>query len=136
MLALTPADITQDLYIDVNKNYQVVEGEEIFLIPKTDKGNRKVSIPESLYNEIQEYINSMYQIGRDERIFYFGKSGVEHEFHRIRKEAGLPRIRVHDLRHSHVSLLIRIGVQPKEIARKLHDLRANDTYPDNRENNK
>lgn len=119
MLALTPADITPDRYIDVNKNYQVVEGEELFLIPKTDKGNRRIAIPAFLYDEIQEYIQSMYKIGETERIFYFGKYAIEREFLKVTKQAGLPRIRVHDLRHSHVSLLIHMDVPIKEISDRL-----------------
>lgn len=35
------------------------------------------------------------------------------------KEAGLPRIRIHDFRHSHVSLLANEGINIQEIARRL-----------------
>jgi integrase len=36
-------------------------------------------------------------------------------FHPLLKRAGLPRIKVHDLRHSFVTLLIAFGVQPEVI---------------------
>lgn len=119
MLALTPADILPDRNIDINKNYAVVEGEEMFLVPKTEKSKRKVKIPEFLYEEIYDYIDLMYHIEPEERIFYFTKGGIEKEFQRITEKSGLPRIRLHDLRHSHASFLIHKGISPIEIARRL-----------------
>ncbi len=35
------------------------------------------------------------------------------------KESGVKRIRVHDLRHSHASMLIELGFSPLEIANRL-----------------
>ena len=35
------------------------------------------------------------------------------------KKAGLPHIRVHDLRHSHASMLINMGISPKLIQERL-----------------
>ena len=38
------------------------------------------------------------------------------------EQAGIPRIRIHDFRHSHVALLIEKGVSPLAIAERLgHD---------------
>lgn len=37
----------------------------------------------------------------------------------ISKHTGLPKIRIHNLRHSHASLLIKEGVQAKVIQRRL-----------------
>lgn len=41
------------------------------------------------------------------------------EFTRQLGFAGLPRIRFHDLRHSHASLLLRLGVHPKVVSERL-----------------
>lgn len=71
LLALTPADILPDKKLHICKTYVKLKGEELFLIPKTDKSNRKISIPEFLYNDIQEYIARLYGISDNERIFYF-----------------------------------------------------------------
>jgi integrase len=38
---------------------------------------------------------------------------------RIVKKAGVKRIRIHDLRHSHASLLIEMGVSPLLISERL-----------------
>lgn len=118
-LALTYDDILPDKRIDVNKNYAVVDGYEVFLTPKNEASVRTVSIPDFLYDEIQEYVNSLFGYRTDERIFYFTKSGVQKEIHRVAKIADLPEIRVHDLRHSHASLLVHMGFDIMEISRRL-----------------
>ena len=104
LLALTPEDILPDRKLDINKTYVKIRGEELFLIPKTERSNRKVSIPQFLYDDIQEYISRLYGIDKKERIFYFTKSALDKEIKRGAELAGLEPIRVHDLRHSHVSL--------------------------------
>lgn len=118
MLALTPEDILDDSSINICKNYAVVDGDEYFLTPKTEKGIRNVTIPQSLHDEIMSYVGHMC-IEDDERIFHFQKSGLSTEFKRITAKAELPAIRVHDLRHSHVSMLINMGIGIKEIADRL-----------------
>ncbi len=44
---------------------------------------------------------------------------VGKHFHAIITAAGLPHIRLHDLRHSHASMLMALGVNPKVIAERL-----------------
>lgn len=55
----------------------------------------------------------------NERMFRFTKSYMEHEIVRGIKETGVKRIRLHDLRHSHASLLVELGFQPLAIAERL-----------------
>ena len=119
LLALTPADVLPSKRIDINKNYAKVKGKELFLEPKTAKARRCISIPDFLYNDIQEYISKLYGIGKGDRIFYFTKSALEKEIKRASEKAGLQPIRVHDLRHSHASMLIELGFSPLEIADRL-----------------
>jgi integrase len=40
-------------------------------------------------------------------------------FERLTKQAGLPRIRLHDLRHSHATILLRQGVPAKIVSERL-----------------
>lgn len=119
LLALTPADILATKRIDINKNYAKVRGEELFLEPKTPKAKRCISIPDFLYNDIQEYVSKLYGIEKDDRIFYFTKSALDKEIKQVAEKTGLPYIRVHDLRHSHASMLIELGFTPLEIADRL-----------------
>lgn len=119
LLALTPADILSTKRIDINKNYAKVKGQELFLEPKTQKAKRCISIPDFLYNDIQDYISKLYGIEQGDRIFYFTKSALDKEIKRVAAAAGLPAIRVHDLRHSHASMLIEMGFTALEIADRL-----------------
>ena len=119
LLALTPADILPSKRIDINKNYAKVNGEDLFLEPKTPKAKRCISIPDFLYDDIRKYVSKLYGIDKGERIFYFTKSALDKEIKRIAAKVGLPIIRVHDLRHSHASMLIEMGFAPLEIADRL-----------------
>jgi integrase len=65
---------------------------------------------------MQDYFGMLYDLKPDERIFTITKSYLHHEMDRGAKESGVKRIRIHDLRHSHVSLLIEMGFTAVAIA--------------------
>lgn len=44
---------------------------------------------------------------------------VRRDFRRVMKRAGVPRIRFHDLRHCHATLLLQRGVHPKVVQERL-----------------
>lgn len=67
-------------------------------------------------DEMQEYLKMFYSPNDGDRIFPISKSYLHHEMDRGSKAAGVKRIRIHDLRHSHVSLLINQGYQAAAIA--------------------
>jgi integrase len=46
-------------------------------------------------------------------------TNVLHRFQQILKDAGLPKMRFYDLRHTHASLLSAEGVHPKKMAEHL-----------------
>jgi len=46
---------------------------------------------------------------------HLGPNHVVEEFKKLLKQAGLPDIRFHDLRHSAASLLLSLGVHPKVV---------------------
>ena len=119
LLALTPADVLPDRKLVVKKNYAKVKREELVLTPKTPKGKRILAIPDFLYDDIMKYISKLYGIELGDRIFYFTRSALDKEIKRIALKANLEPIRVHDLRHSHASMLINMGVDIVEIARRL-----------------
>ena len=73
-------------------------------------------MPDFLCQEMREYINSLYGCNPTDRIFPITKSYLHHEMNRGSKEQGVKRIRVHDIRHSHVSLLIEMGFSAVAIA--------------------
>ena len=57
----------------------------------------------------------LYGITANERMFRFTKSFMEHEMVRGIKETGVRRIRLHDLRHSHITMLIENGYSAKDV---------------------
>ena len=119
LLALTPAVILPDRCLSITKNYAKVKGEELFLMPKTSKSKRTLAIPDFLYEDIFGYVSKLYGIEQGDRIFFFTKSALEKEIKRTAPKANLEPIRVHDLRHSHVSMLIDMGIDILEISRRL-----------------
>ena len=119
LLALTPNDIGRDRpVIHITKNFAIVNGEWMILTPKTPKSKRDVAIHHQLHRELLEYIDGMY-LKPDDRIFYFTKSGLRACFRHNARKAGLEVIRLHDLRHSHASMLIEMGVPIMQISERL-----------------
>lgn len=57
-----------------------------------------------------------YGLKKKDRIFTVTKSYLHHEMDRGAKAAGVKRIRIHDLRHSHISLRIDMGFSAVAIA--------------------
>ncbi|MBQ3115291.1 MAG: site-specific integrase [Clostridia bacterium] len=109
LLALTPADVTDEKILKITKSLARVKGEEIVSTPKTPKSIRDVSMPDFLYDEVKDYISRLYGVQPTDRLFYFTKGYIKKEIERCSKLAGVKKIRTHDLRHSHASLLIEMG---------------------------
>ncbi|MDD6665436.1 MAG: site-specific integrase [Eubacterium coprostanoligenes] len=120
LLALTPSDFDfQNSTVTINKSYQRLHGEDVITTPKTQKSNRTIKMSEFLAEEMQEYIKMQYEIEPTDRLFPISKSYLHREMERGCKETGLQKIRIHDLRHSHVSLLIELGFSAVAIADRL-----------------
>lgn len=120
LLALSPADIDLDnKTISINRTYQRIEGKDVFTSPKTRKSKRKIPIPDFLCQELSDYIQSRYMLDADERLFPVTKSYLSHEMIRGCKNTGVKKIRIHDIRHSHASLLINQGCDALMLADRL-----------------
>jgi len=120
LLALSPADIDLDnKTISINRTYQRIEGKDVFTSPKTRKSKRKILIPDFLCQELSDYIQSRYMLDADERLFPVTKSYLSHEMIRGCKNTGVKKIRIHDIRHSHASLLINQGCDALMLADRL-----------------
>ena len=120
LLALTSADIDFDnKLIDINKTYQRLQGKDVITTPKTRKSKRKVPIPDFLCDELREFISTRYMITPNERLFPITKSYLSHEMIRGCKNTGVKKIRIHDIRHSHASLLINQGCDALMLADRL-----------------
>lgn len=131
LLALTYGDldfITNTIYI--TKSLQRKGGEDIITPPKTDTGIRKISMPAAIMQELKTYTDKIYGIQSPDRIFTFTRMLIRGNMKRGSTAADIPFIRIHDLRHSHVSLLIHMGFTPHLIAERIGDTvqMVNNTY--------
>ena len=120
LLALTREDIDlEKKTLRVNKSYQRLKGRDIITTPKTPRSNRIIEISDNLANVLENYFEKLYDLKKKDRIFPCTKYLFEHEIKRIAKAENMESIRLHDLRHSHASLLIHLGVNPVLISKRL-----------------
>lgn len=128
LLALAPSDFDFERgTLRITRSYQRIKGEDVITSPKTPKSVRTIAIPHFLSEETKEYIE-LFGIAEDERMFPVSKSYLYHEMMRGCKASGVKRIRVHDLRHSHVSLLVDLGFSALAIAERLGHEAVDVTY--------
>lgn len=124
LLALTLNDFNFETKVmSITKTYAKLKGgKDLIQEPKTPKSRREIVIPETLCDEVKKFAELRYDYKPDERLFVATKYYLHHEMNRGSKNTGIKRIRIHDIRHSHASLLIEMGVSPIAIAERLgHD---------------
>ena len=76
-------------------------------------------MPEVLSACMKGYIEKCYGLLPGDRLFPYTKHFLYHEMEYGCKASGVKRIRVHDIRHSHASLLVEMGCSPLLIAERL-----------------
>ena len=86
--------------INICGTYHRYDRTDIITDPKSDNSKRVITIPDFLVEELQNLLQKIYSPEPTDRI---------------------KRIRVHDLRHSHVSLLINMGFPALLIAERIGD---------------
>ena len=123
MLALLPKDLTDDDQLRIYKTYHRKKGQDILGPTKNSKkgGNRNVPIPHWLAEEFRTYCSRLYGLTPDDRVFYMTCTALNKELTRCTQLTYLPDIRVHDLRHSHVSLCIELGYSIVLVAKRIGD---------------
>ena len=133
-LALGVASVRQTLYrLDGSK----AAGEAprvLFKTPKTAAGRRAVALPEAVVAALRDLRADQEENRRllgadyhDHGLVFCQPNGKPLHSHNISQgdlrrmlaRAGLPRIRFHDLRHSHATLLLRQGEHPKIVSERL-----------------
>ena len=129
LLALTPGDFDFERNkMSITKSLQRISGRDVITKPKTKKSIRVISMPKVVAQEMKDFLDSIYGIRSTDRIFVLSKSYLHHEMDRGVKESGVKRIRIHDLRHSHVSLLIDMGFSAVAIGNRVGHESAEITY--------
>lgn len=76
-------------------------------------------MPAFLCHQIQEYISTLPADASRERLFPVSKYYLASQLKQGCINSGVRQIRLHDLRHSHASLLIELGAFPLLISERL-----------------
>lgn len=91
--------------------------------PKTHSSYRKILLPQKLIDELEIYLNSVPESKYSKFFFGLDKPLDDHTiYRRLEKYTELCRnkkIRIHDFRHSHASLLIQKGANVVLVAKRL-----------------
>lgn len=120
MMALTVGDIDlRNKTLSITKSYQRIQKQDVITEPKTQKSKRVIFLPDFLCTELEEHIARMYDVKPTDRLLPCGKMLFRYHLELGAERAGVKRIRLHDFRHSHASLLIELGFSPLLIAERL-----------------
>jgi integrase len=113
--------------------YKLGNGEYRIKEPKTPQSRRTVILPPSLVELLKVYrfdqellrIQMGISLNADDFVFIrldgspINPSAITLAFRRIIKKAGLKGIRIHDLRHTHATLMLKAGIHPKVVSERL-----------------
>jgi integrase len=117
----------------VQQALTIVDGELVVAPPKTDKAARSVALDSGTVEALRAHRRRQAQEqlafgpGYAETEFVFrnedgspvSPNAVSLRFPHLVKAAGLPPIRLHDLRHGHAELLLASGANPKTVSSRL-----------------
>lgn len=120
--------------IQITRTAQRIRGKGVvWSEPKTAKSRRMIVLPdgavELLWTHRKRQLEQRLRMGplyEDHDLVFARPDGkpynaehVTQHFALIVKRAGLPHIRLHDLRHTHATWLLQQGVHPKVVAERL-----------------
>ena len=111
-------------HIVTYRGNRYIEGE-----PKTAKGKRNIVLPpfviEALKKHRRDQEGAIEKAGSiwekrglvfcNARGGFLSPSSLRYAFRKLLRDAGLPRMRLHDLRHSTATILLSMGVHPKVV---------------------
>lgn len=119
LLALTWSDIDfEKKTISISKTLYMVNGKQTITTPKTVTSNRTITMPNFIMAMLKDYKNISHHISISQ-MFPIREPNLLGALKRTARLAGIKPIRVHDLRHSHASMLINAGCTPLEVANRL-----------------
>ena len=116
LLALNIGDFDfKNNTISINKSKMISTGE--LTTTKTSYSVRIIDMPALIMQMMRDYIKSFKVIPNP--LFQITPTALLQTLVKYARIAGVKRIRIHDLRHSHASLLIHKGVSITAISRRL-----------------
>lgn len=123
LFALTVKDFdATEKTITIRGTFHRFDKVDTITTPKSENSKRTIPLPAFLVSEIQNVIETIYSPDPDDRIFQAVTASKLYTAIKNGSQAvEIKRIRVHDLRHSHVSLLINMGFPALLIAERIGD---------------
>ncbi|MFC1967418.1 tyrosine-type recombinase/integrase [Chloroflexota bacterium] len=126
-------DLDKGSLIVTETAYKLGNGQYVIKEPKTAHSRRTVSLSPALiallkeYRADQELLRIQLGLGLTDNDFVFirhdgspiNPNAVTLAFKRVLKKAGLKNIRLHDLRHTHATLMLKAGEHPKIVSERL-----------------
>lgn len=98
--------------------------------PKSMASYRQISIDKATILMLKQYKNRQqvkaWELGRSEKIVfsnftgkYFDPNNIRNQLYKHFKNAGVPNVRFHGLRHTHATLMLNAGMSPKDLQHRL-----------------
>uniref|UniRef100_UPI0035A03D82 site-specific integrase n=1 Tax=Jeotgalibaca porci TaxID=1868793 RepID=UPI0035A03D82 len=110
LLALTINDFNySDKTVSITKSLARLNKKNIINEPKTPKSKRTIFLPDFIFDMIDKYVDMLVDYHPNQLLFQVVKSSMSRRLDTAARNAGVQRIRIHDLRHSHASFLIELG---------------------------
>lgn len=116
---------------------QKLKGGDVETSPKNKSSIRDLQLPEPLIAVLNEHKQRQQEVAQhlfseDDYICGCDKplrdTSIDKRNRKYAEAAGLPRIKIHDFRHSHVSLLANEGINIQEVARRLGHSNVQETW--------
>jgi integrase len=121
--------------LSINRSlHHLKDGSYVFRQPKTAKGKRTIALTPASLSVLQDHYDKCKDIALklgtkfndDTLIFCHPENGqpirpntITRAWSIIAQKTGLKHIRLHDARHSHASLMLKLGVHPKIVQERL-----------------
>lgn len=120
-------------YLSVQRSLLRSQGRLVIQDVKTKSSRRLVVLPEITVKVLDEHLKrqmeerSLYaEAYRDMGLVFCAPDGGPQDpdnfrrtFNMLIEKAGVPKIRIHDLRHTHATLLLAAGMHPKIVSERL-----------------
>ncbi|MGE0541496.1 MAG: tyrosine-type recombinase/integrase [Dehalococcoidia bacterium] len=142
VLGLRWSDVDFDAgTLAIGGQFQYYDGAWCYMEPKTDRSQRTLALPAFLKARLQEQRSRVLEqrlragpLWQDHDLVFPTDRGtphhgenISHRFARLLRQAGMPAMRMHDLRHGAASLLLAQGVTLREIMEILGHAQINIT---------
>jgi integrase len=131
ILAITDKDVVYDgkkysflINKGLSRQHNTEKASYVIQAPKTTTSNRTVLLPDVMTEQINEYLAYKKELNQSGKFFFGGDAPIpqrtyQRYFAQYSDVAGLKHIRIHDLRHSHASMLIHLNVPITAISKRL-----------------